>query len=188
MSTMRKSVYNQQSQYAPVTHQASMIHLQSFQAPVIPLQLPAIVIQFDLGLVVPSFLSTDDPITSLNKAMAFICTSINNQLETLSNPRNRVAMQGRQTQRHGGNYSEGNATGTRVIRYMGNSTSNRSKEKMLLAQVQEAGIALNEEQLAFLKDSGERIDLGTDSYTLKLMLSFRHMVLIHSIQIMMKYL
>ncbi|GKG06791.1 hypothetical protein Tco_0329760, partial [Tanacetum coccineum] len=155
------------------------------------------------GLVVPSFLPTDDPIASLNKAMAFICTTftpryppINNQLGTSSNPRNQVAMQGRQTQSYGGNCSKGNATGTRVIRYTENSTANQSKviqcynckgeghiakqctqpkraqnsewfkEKMLLAQVQEAGVALSEEQLAFLADTRERVDSGTDAYTL----------------------
>ncbi|GJT32619.1 hypothetical protein Tco_0923038 [Tanacetum coccineum] len=70
-------------------------------------------------LVEPSFLPTDDPIASLNKAMAFINTIFalrypptNNQLKTLSNPRNQATIQdgrvtvqnvqGRQTQSYGG--------------------------------------------------------------------------------------
>ncbi|GKC62829.1 hypothetical protein Tco_1095427 [Tanacetum coccineum] len=145
MSTMNESVYNQQSQYAP----------------------------FDSGLAVSSFLPTDDPIASLNNAMAFICTTfspsylqINNQFGTSSYPSNQVAMQGRQTQSYRGNYKAGNATRTWVMRYMGNSTANQSKEKMLLAHVPEAGFALNDEQLAFLADSGEKVDLGIDDYTL----------------------
>ncbi|GKF32022.1 hypothetical protein Tco_0101820, partial [Tanacetum coccineum] len=54
----------------------------------------------DSGLVVPSFLPTDDPIASLNKAMAFISTTFalrypptNNQLGTSSNPRNQTTIQ-----------------------------------------------------------------------------------------------
>ncbi|GKG62357.1 hypothetical protein Tco_0632261, partial [Tanacetum coccineum] len=40
------------------------------------------------------------------------------------------------------------------------------KEKMLLEHVPEAGFALNDEQLAFLAYSGEKVVLGTDAYTL----------------------
>ncbi|GJX78328.1 reverse transcriptase domain-containing protein [Tanacetum coccineum] len=202
MSTMDESVYNQQSQSAPVIHQASETHQQSSPTPAISQQSPATFPEFDLGLVVPSFLPTNDPIVSHNKSMAFICTTfapryppINNQLGTSSNLRNQVTMQGRHTQSYGGNCLKGNANGTRVIEYSGNSIANQSKviqccnckgdghvarqctqskraqnstwfkEKMLLAQIQEAWVALSEEQLAFLADSGERVDSGTDAYT-----------------------
>ncbi|GKB99108.1 integrase, catalytic region, zinc finger, CCHC-type containing protein, partial [Tanacetum coccineum] len=90
----------------------------------------------------------------------------------------------------------GNATGTRVVRDTENSTANQSKviqcynckgddhttrhctqpkraqnlawftKKMLLVQVQEAGIALSEEQLAFLADTREKVDSSFDAYTL----------------------
>ncbi|GJR82570.1 hypothetical protein Tco_0153355 [Tanacetum coccineum] len=53
-----------------------------------------------LGFVVPSFLSIDDLIASLNKAMMFLSTAIssrfpptNNQLRTLSNPQIQVTIQ-----------------------------------------------------------------------------------------------
>ncbi|GJZ29151.1 retrovirus-related pol polyprotein from transposon TNT 1-94 [Tanacetum coccineum] len=62
----------------------------------------------DFGLVVPSFLPGDDPIASLNKAMAFISTIIssrypttNNQLRTSFNPINQAIIQdGRVTIQH----------------------------------------------------------------------------------------
>ncbi|GJR06996.1 retrovirus-related pol polyprotein from transposon TNT 1-94 [Tanacetum coccineum] len=54
----------------------------------------------DSRLVVPSFLPSDDPIASLNKAVAFISTTItsrypptNNQLRTSSNLRNQATIQ-----------------------------------------------------------------------------------------------
>nr|GEV29470.1 hypothetical protein [Tanacetum cinerariifolium] len=63
-----------------------MVQQRSYQAPV--------------GLVVPSFLPTDDLIASLNKPMAFIGTSFtsrypptNNQIRTSSNLRNRATIQ-----------------------------------------------------------------------------------------------
>nr|GEW52862.1 hypothetical protein [Tanacetum cinerariifolium] len=56
--------------------------------------------QLDSDLAVPSFLPGDDPITSLNKTMAFLTTAIalrypstNNQLRTSSNLRNHATIQ-----------------------------------------------------------------------------------------------
>ncbi|GKF19351.1 hypothetical protein Tco_0067989 [Tanacetum coccineum] len=40
------------------------------------------------------------------------------------------------------------------------------EEKMLLAQAQEARVALDEEQLAFLADTWERVDSGPDAQAL----------------------
>nr|GEX45529.1 hypothetical protein [Tanacetum cinerariifolium] len=106
----------------------------------------------------------DDPIACLNKAMAFLTVvassrfpSTNNQLRTSSNTRNqatiqddRVTMQqvqGRQGQNYSGTTYKGNATNSR-----GNTTSGQAKEKAILAEAQEAGQILDEEQLAFLAD------------------------------------
>ncbi|GJU33816.1 hypothetical protein Tco_1182170 [Tanacetum coccineum] len=54
----------------------------------------------EVRLAVPSFLPGDDPIASLNKAMAFLSIAIaswflctNNQLRTSSNPRNQATAQ-----------------------------------------------------------------------------------------------
>ncbi|GJX59294.1 hypothetical protein Tco_0290684 [Tanacetum coccineum] len=100
------------------------------------------------GLAVLKFLPTNDPIESLNKAIAFLSTAItsrypqtNNQLRTSSNLRNQSTIQdGR--------------------------NSEWLKEKMLLAQAQEAKVVLDEEQLAFLADTGERVDSGIDARAL----------------------
>ncbi|GKF52286.1 hypothetical protein Tco_0148753, partial [Tanacetum coccineum] len=55
--------------------------------------------QTNSGLVIPSFLPGDDPIASLNKAIAFLTTAItsrfpptNNQLRTSSNPQNKIPL------------------------------------------------------------------------------------------------
>ncbi|GJR36398.1 retrovirus-related pol polyprotein from transposon TNT 1-94 [Tanacetum coccineum] len=96
--------------------------------------------QLDSGHAVPSFLPGDDPIASLNKAMAFLSRSIasrfpstNNQLRTSSNPRNQATVQdgrvivqqvqGRQSYGFVGNGSRSNATGSGVNRNGGNNTA-----------------------------------------------------------------
>ncbi|GJZ50199.1 hypothetical protein Tco_0604389 [Tanacetum coccineum] len=40
------------------------------------------------------------------------------------------------------------------------------KEKMLLAQALESGVVLDEEQIAFLADPGDRVDSGPDTQTM----------------------
>ncbi|GJR59088.1 hypothetical protein Tco_1501250 [Tanacetum coccineum] len=83
--------------------------------------------QLDSGIVVPMFTQGDDPISCLNKAMAFLSAvvasrfhSTNNQLITSSNPRNEATIQdgivtlqqvqGRQGQSYAGICYKGNAT------------------------------------------------------------------------------
>ncbi|GJY01348.1 hypothetical protein Tco_0359500 [Tanacetum coccineum] len=94
--------------------------------------------------------------------------STNNQLRTFSNPRNQATIQddrvmvqqvqGRQWQSYYGTRYKSNATS-----FGGNSASGQPKrprnaawykEKAMLAEAQEAGQILDEEQLAFLKDLG----------------------------------
>ncbi|GJS65360.1 hypothetical protein Tco_0679924 [Tanacetum coccineum] len=127
-------------------------------------------------LVVPSFLPGDDPIACVNKAMAFLSVvftprypSTNNQLRSSSNPRNQATVQdgrvtvqqvqGRQGYNVAGSGSQGNASGS-----WGNTSCQVKpkrrrdatwfKEKVLLVQVHAEGKDLDEEQLAFLADSG----------------------------------
>ncbi|GKA77508.1 hypothetical protein Tco_0783969 [Tanacetum coccineum] len=140
--------YNNQPQYTPIVHrqsyQAPVFHQQPYQVPAVNQQSPAEFPQLDSGLVVPSFLPTNDPIASLNKAMAFLSTSFasrypptKNQLRTLSNPKNQATFQDgeiivqnvqrRQTQSCTGTGAKGNATGIVVIQNMGNVTTNQSK-------------------------------------------------------------
>nr|GEZ45803.1 hypothetical protein [Tanacetum cinerariifolium] len=88
------------------------------------------------------FLPRDDPIACLNKAMAFMSTAVascfllaNNQLKTSSRLRNHATIQ--------------KCTQPKRPR-----NAAWFKKKMLLAQAQESGQVLDEEQLAFLADPG----------------------------------
>ncbi|GJY26881.1 hypothetical protein Tco_0401607 [Tanacetum coccineum] len=129
MLNMNERVYNQQSQIK---------------------SSPVDLLQFDLGLVVPFFLPTDDPLKFLHKALAFMCTTLasispstNNQLETSSNPINQDDMQGRQTLSYVCNWLMGNDhiarqnTQSRKVPWL--------KQKMILAELQEVGIQLSKE-------------------------------------------
>ncbi|GJW25384.1 hypothetical protein Tco_0039195 [Tanacetum coccineum] len=116
------------------------------------------------GFAVLVFSPGDDPIACLNKAMAFLTVvassrfpTTNNQIRISSNPRNQATIQdgrvtvqqvqGRQGQNYSGTTYKSNATTAR-----GNTTS--GQEKAMLAEAQEAGQILDEEQLAFLADPG----------------------------------
>ncbi|GJT99691.1 hypothetical protein Tco_1110030 [Tanacetum coccineum] len=72
-------------------------------------------------------------------------------------------MQERQTHSYMGNFSKGNDHIARqCTQPMKVHNSAWFKEKMLLAQVQNAGIALSKEQLAILADTGEKLILAQD--------------------------
>ncbi|GKB28676.1 hypothetical protein Tco_0868077 [Tanacetum coccineum] len=126
----------------------------------------------DSGLVVPVFNQGDDPLAYLNKAMAFLTyvpslrfPSTNNQLRTSSNPRNQATIQdGRVTvQQVQGRQGQGYAsTGYKGECHMARQCTQPKrprnaawfKEKAMLAEAQEAGQILNEEQLVFLANLG----------------------------------
>ncbi|GKB78212.1 reverse transcriptase domain-containing protein [Tanacetum coccineum] len=171
--------------------------LQSYAPTVV--QQP-LIFQPDTGFVAPTFLPTDDPIASLNKAMIFLSSAYsliypptNNQLRTSSNPRTQATIQngqitvqnvqGRQSQGYAGNVGNNQASGTRVVNPVGNEGANQpmvircyncngkghiakqcaakkrvkdsewSKDKMLLAQAQEARVLLNDKRQDFLADN-----------------------------------
>ncbi|GJW36674.1 hypothetical protein Tco_0059594 [Tanacetum coccineum] len=114
-------------------------HLQpewSSYAPTVVQQPPTF--QPDIGLAIPTFLPTDDPIASLNKSMIFLSSvyhskfsPMNNQLRTLSNLRTQATIQngqvtiqnvqGRQSQGYAGNAGNIQASGARVINAVGNT-------------------------------------------------------------------
>ncbi|GJW58109.1 retrovirus-related pol polyprotein from transposon TNT 1-94 [Tanacetum coccineum] len=97
--------------------------------------------QMDSGLAVHVFTQGDDPITYLNKAMAF-----------LSSVDDRVTMQqvqGRQGQSYAGTGYKGNATCSGGI-----NAGGQAREKAMLAEAQKSGQILDEVQLAFLVDLG----------------------------------
>ncbi|GKC61367.1 hypothetical protein Tco_1088965 [Tanacetum coccineum] len=104
--------------------------------------------------------------------MAFLSTIAsrflpsNNQLRTSSNPRNQATIQdgrvtiqqvqGRQNQSYAGTRNRGIATTSKGNVAAGPTKRNAAwfKEKLMLAEAQEAGQILDEEQLAFLADPG----------------------------------
>ncbi|GKF05182.1 zf-CCHC domain-containing protein, partial [Tanacetum coccineum] len=131
-------IIHQQSSLAPNINQPSVVQKQFYQPP------DAHYSSLDSRLVVPSFLPSNDHITSLNKAMAFISTTFasrypptNNQLRTSSNPRNQATIQdgkvtvqtiqGRQTQGYAGSGVRRNATRSSFNRNRGISTAGSTK-------------------------------------------------------------
>ncbi|GJU64588.1 retrovirus-related pol polyprotein from transposon TNT 1-94 [Tanacetum coccineum] len=182
-----------QARTTPITQQLIQSPpLQSY-APTVVQQPP--IFQPDTGLAIPTFLPTDDPIASLNKAMIFLSLvyrskfpPTNNQPRTSSNPRTQATIQngqvmvqnvqGRQSQGYAGNAGNNQASRAQVINTVGNTGANQPrvircyncngeghmakqctarkrvkdsewfKEKMLLAQAQEARVVLDEEQQA----------------------------------------
>ncbi|GJY42723.1 hypothetical protein Tco_0430936 [Tanacetum coccineum] len=117
--------------------------------------------QPDSGFVVPSFLLTDDPISSLNKAVLFLSSAItsrytptNNQLKTLSNPRIHATIQngqvmvqndqGRQSQGYARKEGEGHMAKQCIPKKRVKDVE-WFKEKMLLAQAQESWVVLHED-------------------------------------------
>ncbi|GJW45533.1 reverse transcriptase domain-containing protein [Tanacetum coccineum] len=116
--------------------------------------------------VVPSFLTTDDPIASLNKAMMFLSTALNSKVNTgKSQATGMIGVN---------NVGDVNANQSKVIKcynckdeghiakqYTSKKRAKDAewlKEKMLLAQAQEAGVILHEDQQDFLADRLEDID------------------------------
>ncbi|GJT33019.1 hypothetical protein Tco_0923438 [Tanacetum coccineum] len=125
----------------------------------------------DSCFVVPVFSSGDDPIACLNKAMAFLTDvassrfpSTNTQLRTSSNPRNHATIQdgrvtlqqaqGRQGQSYSSTRYKSNATSSGRNNPKRPRNATWYKERAMLAEAQEAGQILDEEQLAFLADPG----------------------------------
>ncbi|GJV64514.1 putative ribonuclease H-like domain-containing protein, partial [Tanacetum coccineum] len=121
----------------------------------------------DSGLTVLVFSLGDDPIACLNKAMAFLTTvassrfpSTNNQLRTSLNPRNQATIQdGRVTVQQAKVVKCYNCQGEgHMTRQCTQPKRSRNttwyKDKVMLAEAQEARQILDEEKLAFLADPG----------------------------------
>nr|GEY64627.1 hypothetical protein [Tanacetum cinerariifolium] len=99
-----------------------------------------------------------------------------NQLRTSSNPRTQALIQnslvtvqdiqGRQSQGYAANAGKNQATGARVVNTVGDArrvkNSKWFKDKMFLAQAQEARVVLNKEEQDFLVDSLEENDECND--------------------------
>ncbi|GJS81109.1 retrovirus-related pol polyprotein from transposon TNT 1-94 [Tanacetum coccineum] len=113
----------------------------AYHSPLISQQPPVEFLQIHSGLVVPVFLSGDDPIACLNETMTFMSTvvsssflSTNNQLKTSFNPQNQATIQ------------DGRVTVQQVQGRQGQSFASLGTKGNATSQV------LDEEQLAFLVD------------------------------------
>nr|GEU31172.1 uncharacterized mitochondrial protein AtMg00810-like [Tanacetum cinerariifolium] len=109
----------------------------------------------------------DDPIACLNKAMAFLTAiasswfpSTNNQLKTSFNTRNQATIQDSRVivqqvqRRQGQNYSGEGHMARQCTQPKRQKNAVWYKEEAMLAEAQETGQILDEEQLAFLADPG----------------------------------
>ncbi|GJS09598.1 reverse transcriptase domain-containing protein [Tanacetum coccineum] len=176
------SYSNQRSQYnpQPLEYHPYQPILSSTQQPITPSPLQQI----------PSFLPTDDPIASLNKAMMFLSTSIssrfpptNNQLKTSSNPRTQATIQdgrvtvqnvqGRQSQGYRvNNIRKGKATRAGVINTVGDVKANQPRVIRCYNCKGEGHIAKQctakkrEEQQDFLADGLEDLASNCDDLQL----------------------
>ncbi|GJV44537.1 reverse transcriptase domain-containing protein [Tanacetum coccineum] len=170
------SVPPSQQYQSHMDHQTSSVPQIAYHSPQVSTQPMNEFPQLDSGLAVLVFTQGDDPIACLNKAMAFLSVvaasrfpSTNNQLRTSSNPRNQATIQdgkGNATS-SGGNNAGGQARVVKCYNCQGEGHMARQctqpkrprnaawfKEKAMLAEAQESGQILDEEQLAFLADPG----------------------------------
>nr|GEV49013.1 retrovirus-related Pol polyprotein from transposon TNT 1-94 [Tanacetum cinerariifolium] len=149
-------------QQYPTTYPINLSHTQPFVTQnaypplTIPQQPQAKFPQIDSGLTVLTFLHSDDPISCMNKAMAFLSAVFtprypltNNQLRSSSNLRIQAIVQ------------DGRVTVQQVQRRQGQNVCTQSKrrrdatlfkENVLLVQAHVEGKELDKEQLAFLAD------------------------------------
>ncbi|GJU99445.1 uncharacterized mitochondrial protein-like protein [Tanacetum coccineum] len=155
-----------------MNHQTSSVPQIAYQSPQVSTQSMTESPLVDSGLVVPVFSPGDDPIACLNKSMAFLTAVASSRWQGHSEQ-----VQGRQGQSYSGTGYKSNATS-----YGGNNASGQArvvkcyncqgeghmarqctqpkrprnaawyKDKAMLAEAQEAGQILDEEQLAFLAD------------------------------------
>ncbi|GKA47243.1 retrovirus-related pol polyprotein from transposon TNT 1-94 [Tanacetum coccineum] len=149
-----------------MNHQAStvpqVIPQVAYQSPQASTQLMTVSSFVDSGFDVPVFSPGDDPIACLNKTMTFLTAvassrfpTTNNQLRTSSNLRNQATIQ------------DGRARVVKCYNCQGEGHMARQctqpkrprnatwyKEKAMLAEAQEAGQILDEEQLPFLAHPG----------------------------------
>nr|GEV29471.1 hypothetical protein [Tanacetum cinerariifolium] len=139
------SVVQQQSYKTPDAHHSSVVHHQSYQAPVHHPSSQEHFPYLDAGLVVPSFLPSDDAITSLNKA-------------TIQDGRVTVeTIQERQTQGYAGSGVRSNATCSGVNRNRGTTIAGQ------LAEALDSEVGLDEEHIEFLADNEDTVTPGQES-------------------------
>ncbi|GJS31037.1 hypothetical protein Tco_0491657 [Tanacetum coccineum] len=143
---MMRERYPDPLELPQINHPTPPVPQNAYHSPLISPQPQTESPQLDSGLVVPIFLPGDDPITCLNKAMAFMSTVVASRLlfNKFKGDRVKVLL----------------VRELREMLQVQGETMQLAKEfcmvqgKMLLVQAQEYGQVLDEEQLAFLADPG----------------------------------
>ncbi|GJW86417.1 hypothetical protein Tco_0161757 [Tanacetum coccineum] len=149
-------------------HQTLSVPQIAYQSPQVSTQPMTQSPHVDSGFAVPVFSPGDDPFACLNKAMAFLIAiassrfpSTNNQLRTLSNPRNQATIQDGRVTMHGQarvvkcyNYQGGGHMVKQCTQPKRSRNAAWYANKAMLVEAQEAGQILDEEQLTFLADPG----------------------------------
>ncbi|GKB78146.1 hypothetical protein Tco_0945041 [Tanacetum coccineum] len=155
-----------------MNHQISTVPQVAYQSPQAPTQLMTELPFVDSSFPVPVFSPGDDPISCFNKAMAFLTAiassrfpTTNNQLRTSSNLRNQATIQDEKCYKFKGKYYKWQARVVKCYNFQGEGHMARQctqpkrprnaawyKEKVMLAEAQEAGQILDEEEIAFLAD------------------------------------
>ncbi|GKE67142.1 hypothetical protein Tco_1521303, partial [Tanacetum coccineum] len=145
-SSYHSSVQPSYPYQSQMNHQTSSAPQIAYQSPQVTTQLMTESPLMDSGFAVPVFSSGDDPIACLNKAIAFltaVASSRGDKVKVILVLGIRVMLLVL-----GGNNASGHAKPKRP------RNAAWYKDKAMLAEAQEAGQILDEEQLAFLADPG----------------------------------
>ncbi|GJS15533.1 retrovirus-related pol polyprotein from transposon TNT 1-94 [Tanacetum coccineum] len=134
--------YPYQSQ---MNHQTSSVPQIAYQSPQVSTQPMTESPLVDSGFVVPVFSPGDDPIACLNKAMAFLTAVASSRGNNASGQERVVKCYNCQGEGHMARQCTQPKRPRNAAWY---------KDKAMLAEAQEAGQILDEEQLAFLADPG----------------------------------
>ncbi|GKB77912.1 integrase, catalytic region, zinc finger, CCHC-type containing protein [Tanacetum coccineum] len=143
-----------------MNHQTSSVLQIAYQSPQVSTQPMTESPLLDPGFVVPIFSPGDDPIACLNKAMAFLIAGRQGQSYSSTGYKSNATSSR-------GNNASGQTRVVKCYNYQGEGHMARQctqpkrprnaawyKDKAMLAEAQEAGQILDEEQLAFLADPG----------------------------------
>ncbi|GJY02223.1 retrovirus-related pol polyprotein from transposon TNT 1-94 [Tanacetum coccineum] len=163
--TQTSEVYQPYQHYqsnTPITQQLIQSPPLQNYAPIIVHQPPTL--EPDTGFAVLTFVPTDDPIASLNKAMIFLISRLCGQCwkeSSFSSKSYQYNWKCRGKSTKGNqcyNYNGEGHIAKQCTAKKRVKDSEWFKDKMLFAQAQEAGVVLNDEQDDFLADSLEEIN------------------------------
>ncbi|GJW37925.1 integrase, catalytic region, zinc finger, CCHC-type containing protein [Tanacetum coccineum] len=133
-----------QHHHTPINPKQQSVSPQPFISPLATLQSQAEFPQLDFGLAVPTFQQGDDPIECINKEMTF--------LSAVASRGNYAAGQAKVVKCY--NCLEEGHMAKQCTQPKKPRSSAWFKEKLMLVEAQEAGQILDEEQLAFIADTG----------------------------------